>query len=259
METKKGNKVTLFVIILLVLLIIGLGGFIVYDKFIKDDATVEKLDDNDKDKATEEIEYLGTQIKVDDFAYYINGKKHNISFVYSYGEVEEDSDYDYDIYLTLALDGTLLDNTRTKIQLYEGKEIDENKLNLKNIDIVEIFYGADSKEYLAISIIETPVYYIERVNSYIINDEGKILTNINTGFNYALVESTKSLVYENEYYVSKSDGAFYYLDGENIVGEMKTSGGDENVTVQEYKITVKDNVITKTPTETFKATCAGQC
>ena len=259
MEEKKGNKGILFVIILLVLLIIGLGGFIVYDKFIKEDTTAEKSGDNDEDKVTE-VEYLGTQIKVDDFAYYINGKKHNISFVYSYDEVEdEDLDYDYDIYLTLALDGTLLDDTKTKVQLYEGKEIDENKLNLKNIDIVESFYGKDSKEYLAISIIETPSYIVERIVSYIINDEGKVLTNVNTGWSYHIVDSPKSLVYYNEYYVSKFDGAFYYLDGYDIVGEMKTSETEEYVTVQEYKITVKDNIITKTPTETFKATCAGQC
>lgn len=265
------NKGLIVWLVILSILVIGLGGFIVYDKVLKNDETTDVVEnkeekeevENEKEEIDENKEYVKNQIKVDNYEYTLNGKEHTVSIVYSYKEVEaEEDDLDYGwtyfIYTTVAFDGKIIEDTKTLIMHYEDKEIVESKLYEFDKDYIKTIKGTDEKDYLVVSLDNHANIYADFVNSSIINDKGKVITTFVTGFGLGIVDESIREKFNGEYYVT--DDAFYYIDDENIVGEMLTTDADlgEYTTVQEFKVTVDDNIITKTPTKTYKAMMAGQ-
>lgn len=262
------NKGLIVWLVILSVLVIGLSGFIVYDKVLKNDETTDIVENkeekeevaNEKEEIDENKEYVKNQIKVDNYEYILNGKEHTLSLVYSYENYEDQiyTEIDYTIHTTIVFDGNLIENTKVLRQYYEGTVIEEDKLYEFDKNDIKTIKGTDNKDYLVVSIRNSPLTVYDKVDSSFINDKGKVITTIVTGFGLGIVDETVREKYNGEYYVS--DDAFYYIDSENIVGEMLTTDADlgEYTTVQEFKVTVDDNIITKTPTKTYKAMMAGQ-
>jgi hypothetical protein len=264
------NKGLVVLVIFLTILVIGLGGFIFYDKVLKDESTdiVDKKDgeensteikEEDKVEIDENKEYVKNQIKVDNYKYNLNGKEHVVSLVYSYEDADNEyyEEIKYNVYTTIAFDGKLIDSTKVITTNYEETLIDVNKINLVTKDDIKIMKGLDNKDYLVVSVKNNPLVFAESIDSSIFNDKGELIKSIGTSFRLRVTDETVAKNYEKEFYITENE--FYYITDEKVVGETLVNDPySDYVTVQEYKVTISDNVATETPTKTYIAIAAGQ-
>lgn len=295
-QPKNKTKLLVIIIILLSLLVLGLGGFIVYDKFIakeetkqvveeKDTKTEKEETSNQKEENKKEEESvdetkddekdvtIANQIKVDDYEYVLNNNKHKVSFIYSYEKINPENYYGYDyiykIFATMALDGKIIDETKTQVGFEENENININNLNGVNIDNIKKFKDSyNSKEYMVLGIMYQDGPGTDGIDPIIINENGNVVYKVDlfNGGGIGISDPNKASLFYEEYYVF-NDG-LYYLDSQNVVGEAKPhtsdfcnpeqwGGFDPCVTVQEYKITIENGKAIKTPTQTYLAMLAG--
>ena len=293
-QPKNKTKLLVIIIILLSLLVLGLGGFIVYDKFIakeetkqvveeKENSEKEAKDENNTDKEEESIDEkkdeekevtIANQIKVDDYEYVLNNNKHKVSFIYSYerctannNRCDDSKDY-YMIFVTMAFDGKIINESKALISSTENYSIDDTKIPLVTTDAIKKFSDSKNTEYMVLGIKEGILPGTEVVEPVIIDGNGKALYKIDLfdGQGIGLVDSNMDSLFIDEYYVA--NGGVYYLDSQNVVGEAKPhtsdfcnpeqwGGFDPCVTVQEYKITIENGKAINTPTQTYLAMHAG--
>ena len=289
-QPKNKTKLLVIIIILLSLLVLGLGGFIVYDKFIAKEETKQVVEEKDTKTEKEENKKeeesvdetkddekdvtIANQIKVDDYEYVLNNNKHKVSFIYSYerctannNRCNDSRDY-YMIFVTMAFDGKIINESKALISSTENYSIDDTKIPLVTTDVIKKFSDSKNTEYMVLGIKEGILPGTEVVDPVIIDENGKALYKIDLfdGQGIGLADSNMDSIFIDEYYVA--NGGVYYLDSQNVVGEAKPhtsdfcnpeqwGGFDPCVTVQEYKITIENGKAIKTPTQTYLAMLAG--
>ena len=175
MEKKKSNKGLIITIVILIILLLGLAGYICYDKFLtsnKNDAlddrnqTTEELIKQNEFKL-EDIECKGTDTceKTVKLAY--NGKNHEIKLIKKYNSSTKK--YLIDLYE----DNTLIDTINAgSYDDSEGKIVylDENN-NKKTFDPLEVVKKMDGRVYVVDSKYLGIVYRMDGITKYTLDSK----------------------------------------------------------------------------------------
>ena len=215
----EGNKKGIIIlIIILIIAVIGLSGYIVYDKVISKETVNDennKLNDtanednnkqddtvNEEDNNTKETDL----ILEEDYNYYFNNKMHKITYKYYYKKCTEEKCQDpetkYYIQTSVFLDnkkinkdfiteyGTAFVNNLNKIKdmiiygydLWNGSRsfVSSHPYGRENLKILE----SNDAEYLVITIDEAGEFAAKGTTLLIVNDSGTVIKNFNVMSGY---------------------------------------------------------------------------
>lgn len=239
-EKYKMPTYLIIIIIGLVILVIGLGGWIINDKILNNNPNpnINENDESNDKKDTEQDEEKEKETKQDDEKQEIdykafinsgskyietikkeitlNNKKHELAFVYSVSK----NDYEQNYNVVILFDNKLISNNLSNISILSD-ELDNNNfvsdfktLFSKNLtgDIVKIIKDNNNKQYLLLqtkNFIRSFAGITYRIN--IVNDEGNEL-----------------------YYGNVSDSSLYYKPNGDLFFEKHVDINNNVVTI--YKV-----------------------
>lgn len=217
MEEKKNNKGILWLVIILIVLVLGLVGYIVLDKVLSED---KASTNNNETNATT------TMIKNNDGTYNFTYKSHEINLLNKLAKINEiyaitvkSNENDYDLYVKY------MDETETKIATIIPK--DNRKLEYRSMDIEnnKLYYIINSKEVG--SVFE--LYYIDLNNL----DKGALtLDKFNSTF---LKDNTWEIAAGTDVYASQ-----IYVKENNI---YYTSFNDDCIKKYNIKTNITESII----------------
>lgn len=271
MKEKKNNKGLIWLIIILIVLVLGLVSFIVYDKVLLIDkesniennntntTTTEKTKDNDNEDNI---------LRRDNFIYKLNEKDYHISYVYkkynsdefykgqniNIEEAKKYNDYVYNIiYLEILLNDKKIEDVKLPIFYnYENLSNNDilNKIHLVSSDTINTLKGSDS-EYFVFTIEYADPFVDGGINPFIVNEEGNVIHTIefqnNTGW---WTTDENSIMYDKGEYYLTNDTLYYLMPN----CEQTNADGEY---FDQYSLKVENDKIVIKKQGTYKGTGAG--
>ena len=231
MEEKKNNKVLVWVIVILIVLVLGLVGYIVYDKILftnKDLTDENSTSTTTTHKVNDNINETNI-LRRDNFVYNLNNKNYHISYIYKKMDNTEfklwkENSKDRDIkncaevynmvYLEILLNEEKLDIEKIPL-VYNYENLNNNDIletiHLLTSDTINNLKGKNS-EYLVFTIEHANPYADGGVNPFIVSEEGNIIHAIkfqdNTGW---WTTDENSIMYDKGEYYLTNDTLYYLL------------------------------------------------
>lgn len=248
-ENKKNTRGLIVLVIILFICVIGLGGYIVYDKLLNKSS---QSIDNSKSTKTPEINEKNNFDKIVSYDITLNNKPHKIYYKYkiektdnsdyeNINQAKENGDYIYnELHVEIYLDNQKLNNI---IIYYDTENNIENVKNTKEIlDLsnIKVLKGTDNKDYLVFVIEEDNINIDGRKVLFITTEAGSVIYNYEPEFNSSIsVTNSNSKFYNiNEQYIIESNRIYVAEIVEN--NESETSNIQENIiTVQDDKINIE--------------------
>jgi len=230
MIEKKSNNELIWLIIILIVLVFGLVGYVVYDKILIVNKE-NKNDNNTNITTTQKIndkENEDNILRRDNFIYKLNDKNYHISYVYkkynsdefykgqniNIDEAKKYNDYVYNIiYLEILLNDKKIEGVKLPI-FYNYEDLNNNELlnriDLVSSDTINTLKGSDS-EYFVFTIEHAHPFTDGGINPVIVNKTGEVIYTIefqdSTGF---WTTDKNSIMYDKgEYFITKD--TLYYL------------------------------------------------
>lgn len=261
---EKNNKGVIWLITILIVLVLGLIGYIIYDKISLNNknetntTTTIMTTTNKKEKSKYE--------KVSSFKLNLNGEEHNL--YYKYFIIEGDSrftnsedirvakDEEIYAYYTLNVD-IFIDNNKVKtIPVFYDTSNNKNQalkqignLNASNIKILE---GEEGKDYLIYLIYEDASMTDGRIIPFISNVDGEIIYEFDFELGGSMwVEDSTSKLYSQkdkgmgyqEYLIEKDKIYFLSYPDEFIESDYYMYLQENTLTINNNKaIVVKGNI-----------------
>ena len=238
MENKNtGVKV---LIVVLILLVVGLSSFILYDKVLKDkngdkDKTKEtdKKDNKEKKDYTIEIDESYDNYVRNEYTTELNGEEAEVVTIYYYNNTKNDSD-DYDLFMETFVNGVKVIDAY-HAAFYENEDDADSKINEleTEFDLSTIKDSETEEEYLVIDYA-TKGYECPTNTYLIVDSNGKKIDS----FVYADECGSSKLVFDTE---AKAESeviieAIEEIDGEYqaFVDQKAYIGDDEIYYVETY-------------------------
>ncbi len=224
MEKKKSNKGLIITIVILIILLLGLAGYICYDKFLTSDEN-NALDDKNQTKEElikqnefklEEIECKGTDTceKTVKLAY--NEKNHEIKLIKKYNSSTKK--YLIDLYEDNNLIDTINAGTYNDS---EGKIVyeDENN-NEKTFDPLEIVKKMDGRVYVVDSKYLGIVYRMDSIDNHVLDSYPSWYLrfyNKNKPYKKSILVVDKNMaILKDDYYTNLHTLDALEFDGTNV-------------------------------------------
>jgi len=261
MEVKKNNTGLIWLVVILLILVLCLIGYIIFDKTLYKVTT-----NNEKTTTTKNEKEENNTLRRDNFIYDLNNKKIHISYVYrkmnssefvlwkensNNDEIKNANDIYNMIYLEILLNEKKLE--LEKIPLYYNYESDEdllNQIHFLSSDTINTLRGSDL-EYLVFTIEHAHPYVDGGVNPFIVNGEGNVIHSIvfqdNTG--WWTTDESSIMHNKGEYYLT--DDTLYYL----MPNCERTN--DSGLYFDQYLLNVSDNKVIIEKQDTYKGEAAG--
>lgn len=257
MENNKNSKGLIVLVIILIICILGLGGYIVYDKILN---KTTQATDNTKSSTTKPINNESEYDKITSYDITLNSNNHKIYYKYkivagndNYEDIElakENGEYIYnELHTEIYLDNNKINDT---IIYYD---IENNIINAKdkkeNLDLsnTKIIKGLDNKDYLVIMLEEPHQFLDGRKVFFISNDEGKLIYKYEPAFNSSVyvTDPTSRFCNSNERYIIE----------ENKIYIIDYAVENETTKVQESILTVDNNIVNIEKGNTYEGGGAG--
>ena len=240
------SKVAAVTITVLVMMVLGLGGFIVYDKVINKEVSPVNNNLNQESQSTNEESGnkqsdVNKYYKTETASYTLDSKIYNIEFKYSLLEINNDiRKYNVDIFIN----NKIIDN-------YSFYDDTPNERNLELLESHEII-GADRK-YAAI-IIKKPVFANSKKGEelYILNEDEDVIQKIKLGGGYKILNQNMNRSYGDRHIYFDMDAIYIVaLDCKNELNEIN------NNKFGEYKLTLNNNIVNFTKIGTYDIELVG--
>lgn len=242
-ETKKNSKGLIVLVIILIICILGLSGYIVYDKMLnKQTPTTDKTKSSTTKPINKESEYD----KTTSYDITLNNNNHKIYYKYkivagndNYEDIElakENGEYVYnELHAEIYLDNSKIND----IVIYYDKEnnINNVKSEKENLDLsnTKIIKGKDNKDYLIFTLEEPHQFLDGRKVFFISNDDGNLIYKYESEFDSSLTvnDSNSKFYNSSERYIIETDKIYIIED----------AGNNENGTIkiQENILTIENN------------------
>lgn len=242
-ETKKNSKGLIVLVIILIICILGLGGYIVYDKL---STKPTPTTDNTKSSTTKPINNESEYDKTTSYDITLNNNNHKIYYKYkivagndNYEDIElakENGEYVYnELHAEIYLDNSKIND----IVIYYDKEnnINNVKSEKENLDLsnTKIIKGKDNKDYLIFTLEEPHQFLDGRKVFFISNDDGNLIYKYESEFDSSLTvnDSNSKFYNSSERYIIETDKIYIIED----------AGNNENGTIkiQENILTIENN------------------
>lgn len=259
---EKNNKGLIWLIIILIVLVLGLIGFIVYDNLKEDKINNTTTTTSTTTSKVEETNNTLDEnvLRRDNFIYEINNKQHQISYIYKYKTADEyyqnsteeidkdlaieNEEYVYNLlYLEILLDETKIDNI--EIPLFydtENIKVDNliNNISLLSRDTINIVKGND-KDYFVFTIEHKNLMIDGGVNPLIVNDEAELIYTLEFEDNSSLWSvDTKSKFYRED---NDSNYKPYIIENSKIYYLSFYDFNNDNMYVQENYLVINNNKV----------------
>ena len=244
-ETKKNSKGLIVLVIILIICILGLSGYIVYDKMLNKQT---QTTDNTKSSTTKPINKESEYDKTTSYDITLNNNNHKIYYKYkivagndNYEDIElakESGDYIYnELHAEIYLDNSKIND----IVIYYDNEnnINNIKSEKENLDLsnTKIIKGKDNKDYLIFTLEEPHQFLDGRKILFISNDDGNLIYKYEPEFDSSLtINDPNSRFYNSsERYIIETDKIYIIEDvGNNENGTIK---------IQENILTIENNEV----------------
>lgn len=257
MENNKNSKGLIVLVIILIICILGLGGYIVYDKILNKPTPTT---DNTKSSTTKPINNESEYDKITSYDITLNSNNHKIYYKYkivagndNYEDIElakENGEYIYnELHTEIYLDNNKINDTiiyyDNENNIINAKDKKEN-LDLSNTKIIK---GLDNKDYLVIMLEEPHQFLDGRKVFFISNDEGKLIYKYEPAFNSSVyvTDPTSRFCNSNERYIIE----------ENKIYIIDYAEENETTKVQESILTVDNNIVNIEKGNTYEGGGAG--
>lgn len=225
MGETKNNKGTIWLLIILIVLVIGLAGYIVYDKVLQKE-NIETSNKNSTTTNNHQNNNDDNTLRRDNFIQELNGKSFTISFLYekadineindinsNYEDIEEaknNGDYVYNIvYVKILIDEKEVDK---RILTYYDFDNNLNNMPLISRDSINIIKG-NNEEYFVFEIQHRnseSVFMDGGVNPLIVKEDGTIIHELifddATGL---IIQDEESLMYQKGNYIIENEKLYY--------------------------------------------------
>lgn len=270
MEKEKNNNGVIWLIIILTILVLGLIGYIVYDKILIIDKE-NKNDNNTNTTTTQKIndkENEDNILRRDNFIYELNDKDYHISYVYkkynsdefykeqniNVDEAKKYNDYVYNIiYLEILLNDKKIEGVKLPI-FYNYEDLNNNellnKIHLVSSDTINTLKGSDS-EYFVFTIEHAHPFSDGGTNPIIVNKTGEVIHTIefqdSTG--WWTIDKNSIMYDKGEYYITND--TLYYL-----MPNCEQSNADGEY-FDQYALKTENNKVVIEKQGTYKGTGAG--
>ena len=165
MENKKSNKGVIVTLIILIIMVLALGSYIVYDKFFNAEDDKKVTENNTKDEKEEVLpeknsNYIYADMIKKDII--LNGKKHTLLTYYykENGNKVEGEGQEYDsvrVYKEIYLDNKkILEPVLCSIYAVDDLQ-DNSNISTKDYEVFneQYIYGDDNKQYLVYPYTDT--------------------------------------------------------------------------------------------------------
>lgn len=257
MENNKNSKGLIVLVIILIICILGLGGYIVYDKILNKPTPTT---DNTKSSTTKPINNESEYDKITSYDITLNSNNHKIYYKYkivagndNYEDIElakENGEYIYnELHTEIYLDNNKINDTiiyyDNENNIINAKDKKEN-LDLSNTKIIK---GLDNKDYLVIMLEEPHQFLDGRKVFFISNDEGKLIYKYEPAFNSSVyvTDPTSRFCNSNERYIIE----------ENKIYIIDYAEENETTKVKESILTVDNNIVNIEKGNTYEGGGAG--
>ncbi len=244
-ETKNNSKGLIVLVTILIICILGLSGYIVYDKMLNKPT---QTTDNTKSSTTKPINKESEYDKTTSYDITLNNNNHKIYYKYkivakndNYEDIElakEKGEYIYnELHAEIYLDNSKIND----IVIYYDKEnnINNVKSEKENLDLskTKIIKGKDNKDYLIFTLEEPHQFIDGRKVLFISNDDGNLIYKYEPEFNSSLTvnDSNSKFYNSSEKYIIETDKIYIIED----------AGNNENGTIkiQENILTIENNEV----------------
>lgn len=258
-ETKKNSKGLIVLVIILIICVLGLGGYIVYDKMLN---KTTRTTDNTKSSTTKPINKESEYDKTTSYDITLNNNNHKIYYKYkivagndNYEDKElakRNGEYVYnELHAEIYLDNSKIND----IVIYYDKEnnINNVKSEKENLDLsnTKILKGKDNKEYLIFTLEEPHQFLDGRKVLFISNDDGNLIYKYEPEFNSSLTvnDSNSKFYNSSERYIIETDKIYIIED----------AGNNENGTIkiQENILTIENNEAKIEKSNIYEGSVAG--
>ena len=259
METKN-SKGIIVLIMVLVLLVLSLGGYLVYGKVLAPSGdNITTITTTTTTTTTKPDENKSSYIHEETFDYSLNGTNHKITYKYYYETNSEDTELGY-ILAEVYMNNKKIDGADTKIFYFEEPVKNNNEAKealLKGTQYDDVWYpkllnkdnlltmkGAD-KDYLVLSVYQSLGFYPGSINPQIVNDSGKLLytAKIMEGSTLYYKDVTKSKPYTNS---DASHNQFYINNDKLYYITFNCFSPTDDGNAYEYTLTVANDKVSRT-------------
>lgn len=263
----KTNKGIIILLVILILMVIGLSAYVVYDKVISKDETNENVENKNEEEKIEEEEELPekssehTYLDMNKKNIMLNNKNHTL-ITYYYKETLNDDITIYGIYEEVYFDGKKVINMFMKDAFMTEQERDSSISNSEETTKIIKDINND-REYLLLEYYQTndvrDIALDHKVRkAKLIDDNSNVLDDY-----YISYPCPTASVYINydgsnlytQSYLDIHDNFMYYLDTSSGMNRMLD-------TIDEYKITIENGKINKVKIKTYvgdQIQAAGGC
>ena len=258
---EKNNSRLVWLVVILVIIILGLVGFIVYDKFLYEE----------KDKTTTLIQNNIEEeniLRRDNFVYNLNDIDYQISYLYKKMdskefelwkknsnsiEIKNNNEIHNMIYLEILLNEK---KVNVEIPLSYNYENTSNEDLLKIIqvlssDTINTLKGSNS-EYLFFTIQHASPYFVDGgINPFIVNKSGEVIDIIEFKDNTAWWTTDKnSIMYDKGEYYLTTDTLYYLMPN-------CEQTNDNGLYFDQYSLKIENDKTVVEKQETHKGEAAG--
>ena len=276
---EKNNKGLIWLIIILIVLVLGLIGYIIYDKTSLSNNKIEN--NTTTTTTTKKVVDNSKYDEVISFNITLNDVEHEIAYKFNALEGKENHKdltdeeindakkngvYVYrSVNLNIFIDEIFVKTIPIFFDIEGNSEYYEVKNLINNFDknSLKILKGTDNKDYLVFLIQEEHPFLDGKTNPIIVNEIGKILYE----FDYELgggqwIEDTRSKLYfgenyddEREYLIDKDK--IYFINTSDSCPEAKESEYGYIFYFQENILTINNNKVNIETGNCYKGNGAG--